>query len=243
MNDSTLTQLKILVERAVRPVRASTPCKRKMREELLAHVLAVFEEEMTKLGDERTALERTGQRFGNAAELTGQLQASVPTSDALAGFMDRLWFLPGESALRRAVRRTLLLIGAFLPMFLLAVWLALRARGSDWPAEAWSLLARVLFSVTFLVFGFTYLTEGMRRALHGPDGRSRPRSVLIAVVGSLLIPVVVCVLDTGARGWGLMDVLLILYFACASLGIVVALASENAARLRYHQEWASLPIE
>ena len=41
MNESTLTQLKIIVERAVRPVRASISRKRKMREELLAHVSGV----------------------------------------------------------------------------------------------------------------------------------------------------------------------------------------------------------
>src|SRR5471030_1647421 len=40
MNDSILTQLKILVERAVRPVRVSMAPKRKIREELLAHVAA-----------------------------------------------------------------------------------------------------------------------------------------------------------------------------------------------------------
>ena len=67
MNESTLTQLKIIVERAVRPVEASIARKRKMREELLAHVVGVFEEESTKLADERTALERTALRFGNPA--------------------------------------------------------------------------------------------------------------------------------------------------------------------------------
>ena len=51
MNELTLTQLKIIVERAVRPVRASTARKRKMREELLAHVVGVFEEEGARLGD------------------------------------------------------------------------------------------------------------------------------------------------------------------------------------------------
>ena len=65
MNESTLTQLKILVERAVRPVRASTRRKRKMREELLAHVTAVFTEESIKSADEGTALEQTALRFGN----------------------------------------------------------------------------------------------------------------------------------------------------------------------------------
>ena len=48
MNESTLTRLKIIVERAVRPVRASVSCKHKMREELFAHVIGVFEEEFSR---------------------------------------------------------------------------------------------------------------------------------------------------------------------------------------------------
>jgi hypothetical protein len=76
MNESTLRQLKILVERAVRTVRASLSCKRKIREDLLAHVTTVFEEEIARLGDEKAALERTAQRFGNPTELTWQLQES-----------------------------------------------------------------------------------------------------------------------------------------------------------------------
>src|SRR6185369_12049910 len=49
MNDNNLIQLMTIVERAVRPVQASTSRKRKMREELLAHVTGVFEEEAAKL--------------------------------------------------------------------------------------------------------------------------------------------------------------------------------------------------
>src|SRR5437879_4622278 len=48
MNEPTLTQLKALVERAVRSVQASTSRKWKMREELLAHVTAVFDEEAAR---------------------------------------------------------------------------------------------------------------------------------------------------------------------------------------------------
>jgi hypothetical protein len=55
MNESTLTQLKIVVERAVRPIRASMSRKRKMREELMAHVSAVFEEEAARLDNEQAA--------------------------------------------------------------------------------------------------------------------------------------------------------------------------------------------
>src|ERR1700736_258242 len=106
MNRFTLTQLKILVERAVRPVRASTCRKRKMREALLAHVTSVFEEEVARLANEQAALERTAQRFGNPAELTGQLQESVPTLDSIERFAEWVSFRPCESTLRRAVRYT-----------------------------------------------------------------------------------------------------------------------------------------
>src|ERR1051326_3923523 len=93
VNDAALTQLKILVERAVRPVRACTFNKRQMREELLAHVNAVYEEE-AKLGDESDALARTAQRFGAPAELTRQLQSTVSWSSTLAYCMEAFVGVP-----------------------------------------------------------------------------------------------------------------------------------------------------
>src|ERR1700722_8286441 len=109
MNESTLTELKILVERAVRPVRAGLRRKQQMREELLAHVSAVFEEETHACVDEPAALARTVERFGDAADLTGQLQATVPARDAFDRFVDHVWYRPGEPTLRRAVRHALVL--------------------------------------------------------------------------------------------------------------------------------------
>ena len=41
-------------------------------------------EEAAKLGDERAAVERTALRFGNPAEVTSQLQESVPARDRAA---------------------------------------------------------------------------------------------------------------------------------------------------------------
>ena len=75
MSEEILTKLMVLVERAVRPVRASAARRRQMREELLAHVTAVFTEEVEKSGDEGSALERTKQRFGNPAELSTRFNA------------------------------------------------------------------------------------------------------------------------------------------------------------------------
>src|SRR5262249_37101154 len=169
MNDTTLTQLKIIVERAVRPVRASTFRKRKMREELLAHVSDVFEEE-SKLGDGRAALARTQERFGQPAELTGQLQASVPRSDWFGQFVEYFEdFRAGESPLRRATRHALMMFLIFgtlvLPIFLV------QHRFSE---------LSIIPAAAILVFGFTLMTNWMRDALYGPAGRSWLRVVLVS---------------------------------------------------------------
>jgi hypothetical protein len=77
MNESAFSELSALVERAVRPLKASRSAKSKMRAELLAHVVEVFDEEVAALGDERLALERTAQRFGDTAVLTAGLQETI----------------------------------------------------------------------------------------------------------------------------------------------------------------------
>ena len=97
MNEAILSQLTSLVETAVAPLLASSWRKRKMREELLAHVAAVFEEELARLGDEQAALEQTTHRFGNPAELTQQLQQSITPLGYVAWFLDAAWLLRGEA--------------------------------------------------------------------------------------------------------------------------------------------------
>jgi hypothetical protein len=78
MIDSAENQLATIVERAVGPVQASRSRKQMIREELLAHVVAVYDAELETLGDEQAALEATCRRFGVADELESQLQGSVP---------------------------------------------------------------------------------------------------------------------------------------------------------------------
>jgi hypothetical protein len=77
MRDAVYTELEKLVERIVQPARASRSRKRDMQRELVAHVLAVFEEERVRLGDEQSALQRTVLRFGEPAELSDELQQSI----------------------------------------------------------------------------------------------------------------------------------------------------------------------
>jgi Clp amino terminal domain, pathogenicity island component len=99
-----LMQMKI-VERAVRPVRASLPRKRKMREELLAHLAAIHEEEMAKLNDSAAALAEANRRFGDSKKLARELESSLPWSERLSFAVERHlgWRAP-ESAARYCMR-------------------------------------------------------------------------------------------------------------------------------------------
>jgi hypothetical protein len=78
VNQHTQRRLQIMVARAVRPLWASRSRKRAMQEELLAHVSAVFEEELARLGDERVALAEAVDRFGLSEDLESELQQCVP---------------------------------------------------------------------------------------------------------------------------------------------------------------------
>jgi hypothetical protein len=241
MNESTLTQLKIIVERAVRPVRASTPRKRKMREELLAHVSGVFEEESAKLGDDLAALERTAQRFGNPADLTSQLQETVPARDCIRRFWEGR---PGESTMRTALRlacvtTVLALVIYGSPLFVVG-WL------SAWPGEA--LLTGVYDVLAFplYLFGLAFFTAWMEKALYGPAGRSWLWVALIATCSLLL-----WVFWTAGSSWPNWPADSDYLSAALLTGLVAAhtvffagfMAHLSVMRRRYHEEWASLSID
>jgi hypothetical protein len=244
MSESTSRQLKILVERAVRPVRASTGSKRKMREELLAHVTAVFEEEVARLADEQAALERTAQRFGNPAELTGQLQESVPALDSIQRFAERLvdWVFvrPRESTLRRAVRYVIGMEVVTLTLLLLFAGLLLLRGVGQWPSDALWYTCPVLLVCGYMGFTLCLLESSIRRLLGEQTVRSWLRLALV-LVGSTAVAV--------ALGFLAYEVStkVAIWVSVFTVGLPVvpawALAHDFTARKRYDEEWASLQIE
>jgi ATP-dependent Clp protease ATP-binding subunit ClpC len=130
-----LRQMQI-VERAVRPVRASAKRKRRMREELLTHLSAICEQEQQAASiDVLAALDAAARRFGNPAELARELQASVPRSERIDAWIEYWlgWRAP-ESVLRMLLRTSLLsfcLLAAFGVIALLASFLVSRDNASD----------------------------------------------------------------------------------------------------------------
>jgi hypothetical protein len=244
MSELTLTQLKILVERAVRPVRASSGRKRKMREELLAHVNAVFDEE-AKLGDEKAALEQVAARFGTPADLAQRLQESVAVGDRIPWLVEQLVGFPArESMLRRAARHAFL-VGGMCTVFSV-ITILVDSNRSQWLTAARAPALFVGITLGFLNFGGTLITGAMRQALDGPRGPSWPLVSLVAAAAGLFIPATTFLFclafsgDVGPTFWHVLP--------SAPLGVLAPLALALVVRMshsefRYDQEWAGLKID
>jgi ATP-dependent Clp protease ATP-binding subunit ClpC len=116
-----------VVEQAVRPVSSSTPRKRKMREELLAHLTTIYEEEFARCGEPAAALSRAARRFGEPAELAREFQSSLPFHERVSYFTERfVAYRAPESAARYSLRmacHTFVLLAAILSVVGFGVYL------------------------------------------------------------------------------------------------------------------------
>ncbi|HVX86424.1 MAG TPA: hypothetical protein VH253_16700 [Phycisphaerae bacterium] len=88
MTDTT-TALMIHVERIVRPLRATSARKLRMRRELLAHLQSALDEERERIPDQPAAIAAALKRLGDPAELRRSLDASVPRIEKLFLFRFR----------------------------------------------------------------------------------------------------------------------------------------------------------
>ncbi len=247
MNDVILQELKIVVEQAVRPVRATMARKRRMREELLGHLTAIFEEEAEKLGNEQAALEQAKLRFGDPRELTGQLQETVPRWDRLARLGDWGQRWPGESLSHFAGRITITTAAlSAIVMLIVLPALVMNGRQNECVTTAHVLLVLGVLTIP-LTLGIILLTDGMYRALYRePDVRSWRQAAVYALVSLTFFPVLAFAWYFSLTG-DLVTSLAHLRFACcfAPLAPVLfaALARQAAESMRHYEEWASLEIE
>jgi ATP-dependent Clp protease ATP-binding subunit ClpC len=76
-----------------------------MRDEMLAHLSALYDEELTRSGDPTKAVNNAAERFGNPTELTAELQATVPKLEQWEMRLDRTFgWRPPETATRWMLR-------------------------------------------------------------------------------------------------------------------------------------------
>ena len=100
MNDAVLNDLTAHVIQAIGTLPASAAHRQQMQEELLAHLLDIYDEELERLQDERAAADRAKQRFGRPDDLRSELEIAVPWVERLnfllwgkESIMRRWWYL------------------------------------------------------------------------------------------------------------------------------------------------------
>ena len=253
-----MRELKIHVERAVRPLAASPRWKRRMREELWAHISALYQAELAATGSEEQALARVRESFGDPAAVGADLGKSI-------SFIDRCLYTPlpltraigrlgrillrrdEETSTRHAVRVALLASGlsclALTPFFVLALGRAADVR----PLLALSGAALVIKDFVFVLLCFV-----LCRAAGGVVSPSSiARSVLVGLGGVLVqiasIPAGLYLVSgsPSPAGHGLVAGRLwppALFVAMFLVGLVAS-ARVHRRRMRFDQEWASLELE
>jgi hypothetical protein len=245
-----MNELMAAVERAVRPVRAGFARKMRMRQELLAHLTASYEEERARLGDDRAAVAEALRRFGDPKEVGRDLQASVPLPERVLHVP-----VPGlgrGGAASVAVRRFVgrldhpATIASLWAVFTVAcnvplAWLRFNAGSRD-AAEAW-VYAGGLAALGLLSFAFMWCFCRTCQALSGTADRRRAVAYGALAAGFLIatIPVQLRLLlgpgeispERLVRG-GIMSVLVVSAMAWV--------AAFTARRRDWAGEWARLEV-
>jgi len=255
-----MKRLMIHVERTVRPIRAEESTKCRMREEQHAHIIAIYEEELQRTGDQKRAIELACERFGNPADLRVDLQRTVPWIEhALFVRMDAyLRRRKHETVLRHAMRMagavllsyTILCVVAFATVDVLAaagMGGAVARASRDFAVRTRLCGAMGLFFVINAGV-FTLIGAAMRTQME--TGLLRPRS-MIATSG-------LCLLASASvffTGWGLLWITLLdpgasfallpRWFVLAGVtpfgfAVVSRLAAMDVARSR---PWTSLQLD
>jgi len=254
-----MKDLMIHVERIVRPVRARQSRKLRMRRELLAHLQAALEQERAHSADDASALEQARQRLGEPAELTRELQRSVPliervllarTPENWNGWEKRAgkrlgWYEPATLA------HWLVLCGtgavAVMIICLFAPHIPPEARtrffvdGIDHPAHARTVLAVVwVVQVFWFYIGMRFLT-----AAAAPAGVFRlPRvirrgTLVVAAQGLLMVLIITQIVR---RSPTVAEMARTLGISLLLLGVTMFVGRGVAALRRPYDEWLTLDL-
>ncbi|HZZ28421.1 MAG TPA: Clp protease N-terminal domain-containing protein [Pirellulales bacterium] len=185
-----LAQMKA-VERAVRPVRTTIAHKRKMREELLAHLTAIYDEEFARSKNSTIAIQEAQRRFGNPAELAEELDAAVPRNERIGYHCER-WFgwRPPETVnryLMRQARLTFFIIAA------IGCFPVVAALWNHWSRSEWQTLqplAAALLLTPAAQFAIGMLYFKMRDSLLGAFGKPKSRFKALVFDADIALAVV-----------------------------------------------------
>jgi hypothetical protein len=247
MNDRVLNEMKVAVEQSVRPVRASDVGKRRMREELLDHLTAIYEEESERHGDEQTALMQAKERFGDPDALTDELRRSVSWREFVGYVSDLYRYHPGESLLGFASRHLLLasvtMAGAFLFM-LPVIWL--RGRIGELGIALHVVIVIGLFSAAFAAL-LTFIAEKIGQVLYGRGSPHPVRAIVGYCLASLLVFPLLTAFTYGglllSLSYGMKGLLLGCTVAPVAPLFFFLFARQMKEQISHENEWAGLETE
>jgi hypothetical protein len=246
VNDVT-RELKIVVERVVRPVVAPRNRRKAMRRELLAHVSEVFAEERDRAGDDATALERTKQRFGDSPALTAELQQSIPTLQRAASRWESLDWSKNVSLTTLARRTFLLMLASAGVMFLIIL------PGALWGGRIPTLdqfavrlcLGQGVF-VGLLVTGIPAIgTRLGEAAFSSSAGRSWPLAAAYLLATMTFVPTFAFLFYwalTSDLSASLRHFNLALWFVPGVPLLLLLLARQSHLEQQYEREWSELDL-
>jgi ATP-dependent Clp protease ATP-binding subunit ClpC len=180
-----LEQMK-LVEKVVRGVRVGIARKRKMREELLAHLESIYAEEHHSPKASDQALAEAARRFGDPQELAREFDQSASFLERASYHLEQRfgWRAPETGTrwmARLALQMAVLILIGIAPFAIILV--AIVAHALEMPAGSWKVASMALAPAVALllvapadVFLLGSLYFKIRDALHGAFGARKSRS-------------------------------------------------------------------
>jgi hypothetical protein len=248
-DDIRTLQMKI-VERAVRPVRAIKVRKRKFRDELLAHLSAIYDEELSRWNDPQRALEEASNRFGDSAELTAELQTAVPRIEQWEAALEPLCgWRPPESEILWMCRVTIHISLLMTITYLLVALFAVQQFG--WSYSVWLMLRPLAACV--IVSGIIIALSGIcyfkiRDSIFGTFGS--PKSWASATTWATLLTAstVACGLTFKAVAYGSLSSAAAVFFPWLAACMIWSASVLVFARIVGPQEirdaqWALLDLD
>ena len=250
MNDTTHKALMVEVERAVRPVQASQARKLRMREELLAHLTTIFEDEAARCGDEQAALDQARKRFGDPRELAKELQQTVPISNRIHYLIHYLLEITGfrisDSPLMFVVKGllwTMSILAITAPLLLIA--LNFQGKTAEFGMREIIVVKMSVIIMGSMILGViflgrlykTFFAEGLRRF-----GARAAIDILISLCAFPLLAFINYIVLTGDLSASLAQARFACIFAPVAPVIFLLLVRQHALEMRAQEKWSNLEI-
>jgi hypothetical protein len=226
-----MLQMKI-VERVVRPLQANMARKRRMRDEVLAHLSAIFDEELARLGDPLSAVEAASERFGDHEEIAAELQMTVPRRERWEYQFEMLfgWHAP-ETVMRWMTRVAIQLFALMAAVCAMVALIAFREFG--WNYSVWLTIrpvvaAAIVLPISIAATGISYYK--MRDHMFGVFGVGKSWKRVIgwaAVMASTLVGSGLVFIAVSYGSLGTAQSLFIPFLAAGILWAACNLAAVN----------------